>query len=429
MRHLALLLFAQALLGLSSHAADLDSLLRRPDLWALDQAQFEAAREAAPFSWTSATRDSARAGERGLTLYQLPVVEALARFDGGKLKELTANLFARGDAGDLSRERFESMLRTSMGVLDRSTGVKMTQRGKDATNAVRADGFVWETPQARYLLEYSFTSEVKSRSIPFRAEFIRLEITPPHKSVSLLTSATNMARTRFSGKMHVKRDLATGDVHITSVPMVDQGAKGYCAVACLERVMRYYGLQIDANELAQVANSDADLGTSPDVMFQALKKLGAQLRLRVRPLEQLEVKNILELVRDYNRAAQRQGRAQPINAGGLILDVGAIYGAMQPELLREVKTRNRADVNRFERNIQSHIDQGVPLLWSVMLGLVPEKAIPQASGGHMRLIIGYNAKTNEVLYSDSWGPGHELKRMSVGDAWTVTTGLTIVEPT
>ena len=46
----------------------------------------------------------------------------------------------------------------------------------------------------------------------------------------------------------------------------------------------------------------------------------------------------------------------------------------------------------------------------------------------MRLIVGYNAKTEEILYSDSWGAGHELKRMKADDAWTITTGLMTVEP-
>ena len=52
--------------------------------------------------------------------------------------------------------------------------------------------------------------------------------------------------------------------------------------------------------------------------------------------------------------------------------------------------------------------------------MVEEEQIPQAVGGHMRLIIGYNSIANEVLYSDSWGLGHEEKRMSLDDAWTMT---------
>ena len=63
-----------------------------------------------------------------------------------------------------------------------------------------------------------------------------------------------------------------------------------------------------------------------------------------------------------------------------------------------------------------------------MLGKVPEPNIPQNAGGHMRLIIGYNTQKQEILFSDSWGAGHELKRMAAADAWTVTTGVATIEP-
>ena len=46
----------------------------------------------------------------------------------------------------------------------------------------------------------------------------------------------------------------------------------------------------------------------------------------------------------------------------------------------------------------------------------------------MRLIIGYNQPKHEILYSDSWGAGHELKRMPIEDAWTMTTGALLIEP-
>ena len=85
-------------------------------------------------------------------------------------------------------------------------------------------------------------------------------------------------------------------------------------------------------------------------------------------------------------------------------------------------------MTRFQHDISSHVDAGFPLIWSVILGMVPEKGIPQTAGGHMRLIIGYNEKTQEILYTDSWGAGHELKRMPLASAWTITTGLNVIEP-
>jgi hypothetical protein len=46
----------------------------------------------------------------------------------------------------------------------------------------------------------------------------------------------------------------------------------------------------------------------------------------------------------------------------------------------------------------------------------------------MRFIIGYNSTTREIVYSDSWGRGHEEKRMPLNDAWTITTGLSSLQP-
>lgn len=53
-----------------------------------------------------------------------------------------------------------------------------------------------------------------------------------------------------------------GDTVIGGVPMVDQGRKGYCAVASAERVFRYYGLQVDQHAMAQIAQSSSRLGTN-----------------------------------------------------------------------------------------------------------------------------------------------------------------------
>ena len=39
-----------------------------------------------------------------------------------------------------------------------------------------------------------------------------------------------------------------------------------------------------------------------------------------------------------------------------------------------------------------------------------------------------NAKTREILYSDTWGAGHELKRMSEDQAFTITTDAFFLRP-
>ncbi len=416
-------------------AATIDSLVARADLWNLTAEEFEKEfipkyrEEVAvkPFRWVSEAHDSARAAEKKLTLFGLPLVEAIARFQEGKLAQVTAALYARGDMGDLAKEKFETLLKESIEALNKTTQAKLTVRGKDASNAVRPEGLIWQTPAAHYLLEYSFVKEVKTRGVAFRAEFVKLEVTPPPRTASLLSTVSGAAKGKFVGATHVKRDTASGDVMITDVPMVDQGEKGYCAVACSERVMRYYGIPVDANEVAQIANSSGTGGTNPDMMLAALKKVGSRLRVRVRQVEDMDIKQILDLITDYNRAAKKAGKKQIVDPGQMI-NVSEVYASMDLEVLRGVRTKSKAAVAGFQKDVQSHIDTGIPLLWSVMLGVVPEKGIPQGAGGHMRLIIGYNLKTQEVIFTDSWGAGHERKRMPLADAWTITTGVATIEP-
>ena len=73
---------------------------------------------------------------------------------------------------------------------------------------------------------------------------------------------------------------------------------------------------------------------------------------------------------------------------------------------------------------------GVPLLWSCLVGMYPEEPELGQPGifGHVRLIIGYNEKNNTLLYSDSWGPRHALKRLPFDQAWAMTKGLIVLKP-
>lgn len=72
----------------------------------------------------------------------------------------------------------------------------------------------------------------------------------------------------------------------------------------------------------------------------------------------------------------------------------------------------------------------LPLLWALLFGEKPEdpQLARQTRGGHMRLVIGYNLAKNQVIFTDSWGAGHELKRMNLLDAYDVTMGLYSMAP-
>jgi len=410
--------------------APIDGILLKSDLWTQGAPELEAAGGPLGFEWTSAAKDSARSVKPGLTLGGQSLSEVLIRLRDGKVSGATVIFFSRGDAGELREKEFEKLLENLKSSVTALAGKPPVDRGKDATSAVKAEGLVWDTPSAKYVMEWSVTKESKTKMIPFRAEFVRLNILPPGAEERAIGSegagGSRQAVKKFVGRDHIVR-VAGGDVKLKDVPMVDQGQKGYCVVASVERVMRYYGADVDQHELAQIANSDAANGTSVDAMIASLKKLTSRLGVKIRSLYDWNINDFLKMVDDYNRAAKR-AKASEIVLGNRVIDVDEVFAKMKPEIYRDVRLKKAADFGKFQREIQRSIDEGVPLLWSVRLGLVTEKEIPQAFGGHMRLITGYNTTTGEILYSDSWGMGHEEKRMPAADAWTITMGLNSLQP-
>jgi hypothetical protein len=410
--------------------APIDGVVLKPELWAQGVPELEAAGKPLGFEWTSATKDAARSVRPGLTLGGQPLNEVLVRLRGGKVAGVTVIYFSRGDAGELTERNFDKLLESLRGTVTTLAGKPPVERGRDATSAVRAEGLVWDTPTAKYVLEWSVTKESKVKMIPFRAEFVRLNILPPGAEERAIgsesTGGSRQAVKKFVGRDHIVR-VPGGDVKLKDVPMVDQGQKGYCVVASVERVMRYYGAEVDQHELAQIANSDVADGTSVEAMVGSLKKLTSRLGVKIRPLYDWDINDFLKMVDDYNRAAKR-AKASEIVLGNRVIDTDEVFMSMKPEIYKEVRLKKSADFGKFQREIQRSIDEGIPLLWSVRLGLVKEKEIPQAFGGHMRLISGYNTTTGEILYTDSWGMGHEEKRMLAADAWTITMGLNSLQP-
>ena len=406
--------------------ATLDAIFAGGSPWETTQALFIQQNLNAGFRWLSTAHDAAQSNRKNVSLFGQPINQAVIQFGQGKISGISVLFYNRGDAGEIRRDQFEAMELQCEKAISELTKTTPAPRGQDPKNAVKASGLVWKTDASQFLLEYSMTKYGAN----FRPEFIRLTVTPVEKPKTLLeqTQSASHSTVKFSGPAHVKKD-PSGDVSIDDIPMVDQGEKGYCVVATAERVMRYYGVRVDEHELAQIANSDATKGTSNEAMFQALQKLCNRLRVKTRSILEFNGNRFLSvIIPEYNRAAKKAKRAPEIQQG-FQTTLTEIYQQMDSSLLREVLTKNPVDMDRFFRLAQKHIDSGIPVLWSVMIGIVPQPKDPRKGfGGHTRLIIGYNAKTNEIIYSDSWGIGHEKKRMSLADAWTMTIAAHTIEP-
>jgi hypothetical protein len=198
-------------------------------------------------------------------------------------------------------------------------------------------------------------------------------------------------------------------------------------VATSARILNYYGVPADQHEMAQVSGNEAGGGgTNPDEMVDALKKLSGKYKTRFTTILDLDYssRKYESFMRKYNSAAKKMDKR--------ILDTdNYIYflGGLDPEVLREVNGKGPT-YERFMKAVKENIDKGVPVMWALQLGLFPENGqkARQFGGGHMRIIIGYNATKNEIIFSDSWGAGHEKKRMAAPDASAATMGLYLLQP-
>jgi hypothetical protein len=196
----------------------------------------------------------------------------------------------------------------------------------------------------------------------------------------------------------VKRD--NGDVVIGQIPMVNQGPKGYCVPATWERYLRYMEIPADMYLLAMAGNTGLGGGTYVDAITS----------------------NVDIYVRRYGC------KIQTVDPG---LDT---------------------------KNIARHVDKGLPLMWTCYVSPTVEKAITARTAerrkatdwdayakelkpvkkeyrdasfrdrnrAHMRMIIGYNAKTGEIAISDSWGNWAAERWLTVEEAVSTTQGYLCV---
>jgi len=438
-----------ALRGAAQSAPDLGVLLTGDALWGQNVAQFMGDFQSAGFQFAEGER-VAKSHHEQLRFFDFRVWEARFYFGTERISRVELSLYNKGDAGELTQEQFKIEVERVCARFAELTGSRGVT-GKVSND--RANYYVnrrsWVSGQTGIQAEWAFVAAHRSNrsAQPFRAEFIKILLVPvkPSALSGQLSGRPDWA-SHVSGRTllaHVKKNSA-GDLWVDGVPMVDQGQKGYCAAASAERVLRYYGWQGDQHEIAQLADTAAQGGTALDGMVDAVATVGKRYQLNDRALVKVdsssnfEKSGFYDMIKLYNREAKTKKRAeidymkfcdvQPDNSR--MVDIMAIFEAMEPEILKLSRLSQRQAYAKFQENIVSYVKQGVPLFWACIVGKYPETPDLGQNGafGHIRLIIGFNQQTQEVIYSDSWGAQHALKRMPLESAWAMTFGLTVLKP-
>jgi len=387
-------------------SADLDHLLNFAELWTSTRADFatrytaktdDATAEKPPqFEWMSAEQDRARFSrkmfrnvETRLTMFgkSVKVEEAVVEFVNDRPARVSVCFYHRGDSGAMETADFERIFKTVGQSLNQALKSAPRSVLNPSAGASKLVSWGWNTPQVVALLEHNDYSPRASGGAAGQPEFLRLKLAAPSQADwTMGRLSTGVGRMGMAANV---RKSADGDVHIANVPMVDQGDKGYCVAATCQRLFEYLRVPCDQHELANLVSVDAQSGVNIFSMQKSLKKVVGTYRVNFKT-------------------------------------------HINPELYYDNRRQRRVSLQEFTGIVKEHIGKGVPLLWALELGKYKEDPpLPvsgQTIGGHMRMIIGYNEAKKHIIFSDTWGAGHELKRMDLPSAWECSIGLYSMTP-
>ena len=427
-------MFATSLILLA--ALDLGTLFSGKDAWNTKSEFFAVEHAKEGFAFASESRDIVNCLKHDTcTWHGIRVWEAKVYFDKGgeeeRISRIELSLYNRGDAGIAIMDvpELKETIAAVVERLDPSAAKEKPERTTLGNGSLQyRRRFDRSDPPGELVWGLSAADANRKRTV----EYLRLTLS--QKGASKRAGAARKAvRTDKAKIRNNVTKSPNGDVFIDNVPMVDQGQKGYCAAAVSERVLRYYGKQIDEHEIAQQAGTQADRGTDVEVMKQTVTAVGEKNGLGFQSIVAMSVGlgDLEDEVARYNKAAKIEKMPaislDQFTRGNTIF-VSEMRAAMDKKVIYRMRQKD-ARLKKFSAGIRQQVNAGVPVFWGVTLGIFPERGVnPQSTGGHMRLIIGYNDKKKEILYSDTWGEGHELKRMPEDWAFAITHDAFFLKP-
>src|SRR5690606_22154048 len=177
----------------------------------------------------------------------------------------------------------------------------------------------------------------------------------------------------------------------------------------------------------QLADTSED-GTRGDSMEKAFQRVTGKIHLRTLKHIEFDMRQLERDVRSYNRAARKEKvKEYPLDPKEYYISTQHFWSVAHKETFRSMKA-GQTGYAHFNRKIKEYVDQGIPLCWTLYLGMFKEEGLPQTYGGHMRIIFGYNDETGQIYYTDSWGEGHEKKAMRADEAYCMTMALYSMVP-
>lgn len=326
----------------------------------------------------------------GLKIFGVSAEHIALKEDGGKLCEIEIMFFNKGDTASRlgfgmqsTKSNREKREFSETAWKDCRTEIRRNleksgkpRREKIGSAKLRRSVEIWTCGGNEFLLDAK------------EGEFVRVFIVPKNR----LNRLTDPTPERAKGNLRenvVHRD--NGDVLIENIPMVDQGQKGYCVPATIERVLHYYGIsEPDMHTIADLAGTDAGGGTLVSQLVRGLSPVVKKNRLSFETFRM-----------QFQKIRQSVDKGVP-----MLWSMSAT-----PEYM------NRLKDNTFERKQAENFDDFATKLKK----REPLKVSPRdlSRYAHLCLIIGYNPKTKEICISDSWGEHTAEQWIAFDDAFAV----------
>jgi hypothetical protein len=206
--------------------------------------------------------------------------------------------------------------------------------------------------------------------------------------------------TGFSKTRHTLQDRVekrpNGDVVVGEIPMTNQGPKGYCVPATIERYLRYMGIDADMYMIAMAGGTAKGGGSTFAAMQSVITTLAtANLKHPVSAGSSLHVENIAKYV----------DQGLPLMWGLFV-----VTNLNDQITARSEERRSVTDWNAWKQKLKQARFSAAHIQID-------------RTQGHMCLIIGYNKATGEIAISDSWGPRFAERWITVEEATAVSQGF------
>ena len=285
--------------------------------------------------------------------------------------------------------------------------------------------YSWRSPEYFISLRCYYTSNSKKAFNPGRSRlsiFRRTPVIVPDKEAETAGDANAEITKNSNLKSNDK-----GDCYL-EVKMLKESSPQDCLYASVKRIFDYYKTAPKDRSWEKIRKKLELNVKGAKGLKRVFSSVIGECRCDVSKLAATRIfddfNRVMRFVRDYNKNAGKM-KKNGIDSFKAC-SFNKLLEVMDEDVL--IKTRaNPEEIENFKSKVCKEIDAEKPVLWVVFLGVVKEKVktvVP--AGGYVRLIVGYNSKTNEVIYSDNWGKGHELKKMSWEKAWAMTlTALSV----